>query len=280
MRTLKDKIALVTGAGSGIGRATALELAREGCDVALNDVNVKPLRDVEKEIRKLGRRALAAPVDVSQLPQVKKMCRAALKKFGRVDILVNNAGIGIGGDAANIPLTEWERIIRVNLLAHIYTVKLLLPQMLSRGEGHLVHVASAAGMIGIPHQAPYGVTKFAVVGLAESLAAELLPKGIGITLVCPAAVRTPIIDSVRVHFASDEEARLATEAGRNLLRDGAKPEELARKIVRAIKKNRYFVTTTGLLQPLMLMRALSPDASIRTSARVFNALRAVYGRKR
>ncbi len=281
MKSLKDKIALVTGAGSGIGRATAVELAREGCRVVLNDIEAEPLRDVEQEIVDLGRRALVSPADVSKLPQVEKMCADALAAFDRVDILVNNAGFGVGGDMQNIPLEDWDNIIGVNLLAHIYTVKLLLPQMLGHGEGHLVHVSSAAGMLSVPFLSPYCVTKHAVVGLAESLAAELSPKGIGVTLVCPSPVQTPIMRRrQRIYFSSKDDEYAAMKFMHDVVDSGMRPEKLAKKIVRAIYKNQYLISTSGALKAVVIAKAFFPSAGYRFSSLLSRTMRWYFLRKR
>lgn len=281
MKSLKDKVALVTGAGSGIGRATAIELAREGCHLVLNDIETEPLRDVEKQIVDLGRRVLFAPADVSKLPQVEKMCADALSAFGCVDILVNNAGFGVGGDMHNIPLEDWDSIIGVNLLAHIYTVKLLLPQMLGRGEGHLVHVSSAAGMLAVPFLSPYCVTKHAVCGLAESLAAELSPKGIGVTLVCPSPVQTPIMRRrQRVYFSSEDDAYAAMKFMHGVVDGGMLPEKLAKKIVRAIYKNQYLISTSGALKAVLIAKAFFPSAGFRFSSFLSRTMRWYFLRNR
>lgn len=267
MKDLRDAVALVTGAGDGIGRATALALARAGCHVAINDVRADSLAPVEAEIRALGRRSAAVPADVGSREEAEAMCRRAAEALGRVDLLVNNAGIGMGGRMDDITLEEWDLILRVNLMAHIWTVREVLPGMRERGRGHLVHVSSFDGLASTGILLPYGVTKFAVVGLAEALAAQLRPAGVGVTVVCPGFVRTGIAE--RGHYAGldgAERKRMIAEA-RSLLDRGKDPAVVGEKIVRAIRRNRFLVLTDWWERPLLWLRLLSPQLSIWINAK-------------
>lgn len=266
MKDLTNKIALVTGSGDGIGRAIALELAKAGCDLALNDIRPEKLDEVEKGIRALGRRTLRVPADVSDRLQAESMCSAAVREFGRVDILVNNAGVAVFGKMPEIPIEDWQWIVGINLWAHIFTVRTLLPEMIKRGEGHLVHVASMAGLVSPGRVLPYGVTKFAVVGLAEGLAAEVRPTGVGVTVVCPYFVNTDMAQRARYVTPDQAVKDSFLQEGQRWTGTGASPEAVALKTVSAIRKNRFLVTTHWSTRILMVVRALFPQQAINGNA--------------
>lgn len=182
---LKDKVAVVTGAASGIGREMARRYHAEGAGhVFVADLNADALAEVADEIG-----GTAVVTDVSSEDQIKALISRAETDCGRIDLLCSNAGIGVGGgpEAAN---EDWQRIWDINLMAHVYAARHALPAMLERGDGYLLNTASAAGLLSQIGSAPYAVTKHAAVGLAEWLAITYGGRGIKVSVLCPQAVRT------------------------------------------------------------------------------------------
>ncbi len=236
MKNLKDKIALVTGAASGIGRATSLAFAAEGCDVVITDVNEEGLNSVAEEIKGLGRKALSLKADISNRNDVKSLCEKAVKEFGRVDILMNNAGVALFAELRDTDLDDWKWMLGVNLWGPIYTINYLLPRMAENKCGHIVNVASWAGLVGFGGNGAYSTTKFGVVGLTEVLRTELERFNIGVTVICPGAVQTNIFNSLKLKgFKKDI---------RNMpIFLSLTPEAMAKRIIRAVKKNRPQVIT-------------------------------------
>ncbi|MBI2890687.1 MAG: SDR family oxidoreductase [Nitrospirae bacterium] len=279
MKDLRDRVAVVTGAAGGIGRAIALELGRAGCRLVLNDLTESPLDGPAREIRRTGRAVVLAPADLANAAEATGVIRTAMEAFGRIDILINNAGVGVGGRMERIPHEAWEWIMGVNLWAHIHTVRAVLPHFVERGEGHLVHVASAAGLVAMGSMLPYSVTKFAVVGLAEALAQQVRPLGIGVTVVCPANVKTPIAEASRCHFGSPEKSDEALDAVRAFADAGIAPERVARKVVQAIRKDRFFVSTHGFVRPFAVARALFPDTTVRVAGWLDRRMMGYYTRR-
>src|SRR5438105_1823947 len=185
---LPGAVAVVTGAASGIGRATALALAREGADVVAADINdAGPVVD---EIEALGRRAIAMRVDVTQRIDVERLCADAIAWQGHCDVFVSNAGVGCVGAPQDFTFEQWEYLLRVNLWSCIWPLRTIIPHMLELGRGHLAFVSSGAGIEGQADRAPYNVAKFGIVGLAESLARYLADTDVDVTLVVPGAVAT------------------------------------------------------------------------------------------
>ncbi len=236
MKDLKDKIALVTGAASGIGRAASIAFARERCDVVITDVNGEGLKPVAEEIKALGRRALPVKADVSNKDDVKSLCEKAIGDFGRVDILVNNAGVALYAEIKDTDLSDWEWIMGINLWAHIYTLHYLLPQMVENRCGHIVNVSSWAGLVGFAGNGAYCVTKFGVVGLSEVLRTELERFNIGVTVICPGAVQTNIFNSLKLKGFKKDIRNMPVFLPMT-------PEAMAKKIIRAVKRNRPQVIT-------------------------------------
>ena len=191
MKDFKDKVALVTGAASGIGRAVAISLAREGAHVVLADVNEAGLNEVRGIAEGMRIKALAVRTDVSNAEEVKALCETAVGEMGGVDILVNVAGIGIVAEISEMELEDWHRILGVNLYGTIHTINFLLHQMIERRSGHIVNVASGCGLVALPALGGYNTSKFGLVGLTETLRAEVARFGIGVTAVCPGAVAVP-----------------------------------------------------------------------------------------
>lgn len=270
---IQDKVAVVTGAASGIGRATALALAAEGADLVLADVNDDRLRSVRDQIAAWGRQALALHTDVSDLEDVRDVFQLAMAEFGRVDILMNNAGVHLTGPAEKIPIADWEWVFGINLWGVVYGVHVFLPHMLERGSGHIVNTASMSGLIGAESSIPYVATKFAVVGMSECLAAYLRPKGIGVTVVCPGFVATNIVERERLVPFGDgfDDARKAfVEALKqgdwsrfNLLPGGVvTSEHVAQKVVHAIRDNVFLVYTHPGHKEAVVQKAQDPEAAI------------------
>jgi NAD(P)-dependent dehydrogenase (short-subunit alcohol dehydrogenase family) len=236
MRDLNDKVAVVTGAASGIGQATAIEFADKGADLVVSDINEAGLAETVVAIEGKGRKAVALGVDVSRPEQVEGMVKKAIDVFGRIDILMNNAGVGLSGEMRFLSLKDWEWIVGINLWGPIYGIHFSLPQMLKQRSGHIVNVASAAGLIASPGMSAYTTTKFGLVGLSEVLRNELARFGIGVTVVCPGFVRTNIFDATELRGMKDE-------AGAKNLPSwlGISKETCAKDILRAVRKNKFLI---------------------------------------
>ena len=230
MRTLQNRVAVVTGAGSGIGRGLALEFAKRGCRVAIQDVAPDRIAQTADEVRTLGAEVLVDSFDVSSADAFKAFADRVQDELGGAQVLVNNAGVALSGDFVDLTLEEWEWIVGINLWGVVYGSKFFLPQMLAQEEGHLVNLSSLFGIIGVPSQTAYCATKFAVRGMTESLDIELADTNVGVTSVHPGAIATNIVIDSR-HHLSDHEDRKA----RKLIAKGMKPERAAQHIIDAIE---------------------------------------------
>ena len=190
MRGLKDKVAIVTGAGQGIGRAIALRLAHESVDIVVADVNVETASAVASEVQAAGRTALPIRTDVAQAKDRRALVDAALARFGKIDILVNNAGIVRVSDPLKITEEEWDLIQAVNVKGTYFTCQAVLPHMLERGAGRIVNLASIAAKAGSTMFIHYNVSKAGVVALTRNLAVAYGKRGINVNCVCPGIVDT------------------------------------------------------------------------------------------
>ncbi len=275
---IQGKIAVVTGAASGIGRSTALALAKEGADVVLADLNCDGLTKVRGEIEKLGRTGLAIPADVTKLNDIQNLYDRSISEMGRVDILMNNAGVHMSGPVEKTPVDYWKWIVDINLLSVVNGIHVFLPHMLERSSGYIVNTASSAGLAGdLDRSIPYTMTKFAVVGLSEGLAVYLRDKGIGVTVICPGLVSTNIAASQRftpVGDGHDESRRELLKAFEVNSKQGKfpdfvsdlissldspvaaalasviSPERVAEETIRAIRENTFLVVLPGELMSL------------------------------
>ncbi len=235
MKDLVGKLALVTGAGSGIGRATALLFAERGARVVAVDVDGARVEAVRAQLG--SKCVLARRVDVSQRGEMRALADEVHDSLGVLDVLVNNAGVGHGGGVVETPLTDWDWVLGVNLGGVIHGCHFFVPPMVARGSGgHIVNIASVFGLVAPAGAAPYAAAKFAVVGLSESLRAELLPHGIGVSTICPGLIATDIIERSRF---TDETLRPRMAAF--FAHRGQSPANVARAIARAIAKNTLMV---------------------------------------
>jgi NAD(P)-dependent dehydrogenase (short-subunit alcohol dehydrogenase family) len=196
---LERKVAIVTGAGSGIGRGIALAFAKEGAKLVVNDVNGKAAEAVASEIKTQGTEAIAVTADVSKNDQVQAIVKSALDTFGRIDILVNNAGysgehIGMG----NVTEADWDRTYAVNLKAHFLTCRAVMPHMIEQRSGKIINISSISGKTGSPGIPAYSATKAGVVNFTQALARELAPYRINVNAICPGLLWTPMwVESAR-----------------------------------------------------------------------------------
>jgi NAD(P)-dependent dehydrogenase (short-subunit alcohol dehydrogenase family) len=187
---LQDRVAVVTGAGRGIGRAIALELAREGADVALAARSTDEVEAVAAEVRALGRRALVVPTDVADEADARALIDRTMAEFGRLDVLVNNAGAVAREPLRELAVPDWDRVIAVNLRGTFLCSKFALEPMLARGEGWIVNISSGAGKRGVATRTAYSAAKFGVVGFTDALDAEVRPHGVRVHVICPGPVET------------------------------------------------------------------------------------------
>jgi len=243
----KGMTALVTGASSGIGRCLAQRLSREGARVALVARRAGELETLAAEIRAAGGEALALPCDVSDLASVEQACAQTIARFGRVDLLVNNAGYGHHRTFLEWDLADMEHMMRVNYLGTLYFTKLLLPQMVDRGRGWIVFVASVAGRIGTAQESAYAATKFAMVGFAEALSIEVEDSGVHVLTVCPGLIRTPFFDAEALE-------RMPPAAHRHFVA----PEKLVGAILKALARGSRQLTYPRSISLAYLVKALAP----------------------
>jgi NAD(P)-dependent dehydrogenase (short-subunit alcohol dehydrogenase family) len=239
-RDFSGKVAVVTGAGSGIGRSTALLLARLGARVHAGDIDAARAAEVVAEIESSGGRAIAYPLDVTDPAAVEAFAESVFAADGAVDVLHNNAGVGHGGPVEQTSLEEWQRVLGVNLMGVVHGIHFFVPRMLEQGRpGHIVNTASLAGLVPVAELAPYATSKHAVVGLSESLNAELSPRGIHVSAVCPGLINTPIIAAA--HLEGELGAQ-RERIQRFYERFGSSPEVVAKAVVDAIVRKKIIRT--------------------------------------
>lgn len=231
MREFQDKVAVVTGAAAGIGRATAIAFADRGTHLAIADVNAEGLAETKAIIGDRVR-VTTHRVDVGNAEAMRRFRDDVVAAHGRVDVLVNNAGITEFGTFAEQGLDVHEQIIGVNLWGVLHGCRVFLPDLSAQPDSHIVNISSMAGFVGIPYQALYCTTKFAVRGLSQALRAELAGSGIGVTSVHPGAVRTGLLGT-----SGSADRGLSDKMADLMLRFGYPVERAGRKIVRAVRRN-------------------------------------------
>lgn len=253
MKTLKGKVAVVTGAGSGIGRAMALRFAKEGASVVLADIEADALTESVALVRDEGAEAVDIVTDVSQFESVEALAEGTIEHFGTCHVLCNNAGVGGGGAIAKAQLVDWQWVMGVNLWGVIHGISAFLPIMEANGEeGHIVNTASVAGLVAGPGIGPYNASKFAVVGISETLHHELAAAGskVGVTVLCPGYVSTNIATSQRNRPSHLQRERKAGGEARSRNADiassvagGMDPAQVADLVVRAVYGSHFWVVT-------------------------------------
>ena len=255
MKDLRGKVVVITGAGSGIGRATALRFARAGARLHLVDIAPAGLAAVCAEAEALGARTAAHQVDCADAAAVERLAAAVYgEPEGRVDVLHNNAGACLGGPIEKISLEDWRWIVDVNLWSVVHGVRCFVPRMIAQGGGgHIVNTASMAGLIGLPFVVPYCATKFAVMGLSEALQAELACHGLHVSVICPGGTRTGVLANGRLELPD----RFATWLTKAMSRWAPDPDRVARQVVEAVRANHSFVMTGVDLLPFWALRRIS-----------------------
>ncbi len=246
---LLGKIAIITGASSGIGRATALLFAKAGVCLALAARREAALQELAAEIQKMGGKTLIFPIDVTQREQVEAMTRQVLSQWGRVDILIANAGEYIRGPIVDLDPADLQRSLDINYFGGVYCIKAVLADMLARKSGHIVAVTSMDGKIGLPPDAPYVSAKFALTGFLEVLRQEVSDHGIVVTNVLPGRVDTVMIEQLRFSWVSPK----------------ISPETVARSVVDAIRKRKAIVIVPPQAKLLYYINVFAPRLSDRLS---------------
>lgn len=236
MKDLHGRVAVVTGASSGIGRATAARLAGEGCVLALVDIDGVRLEETARLVEAAGVRSSRHLADVSDASQMAALPREIVEEHGRVNILVNNAGVSVLKTFEDHSLDDFQWLIGINFWGVVHGCKFFLPVLREADEAHIVNVSSMFGFIGVPGQSSYCASKFAVRGFSESLWAELRHTQVGVTSVHPGGVATGIARGVRV---SHEAQRAQLQKG--MKKYGHPPEDVASAIVRGIRGNKLRV---------------------------------------
>jgi NAD(P)-dependent dehydrogenase (short-subunit alcohol dehydrogenase family) len=239
---MKGKVIVVTGGASGIGAALVRRFAQEGAaGLVVADMNHDAAQAMANEVN-----GLAVRTDVSNEADVQALIAQATQRFGRVDVLCSNAGIALGG-GVDAPNADWQRIWEVNLMAHVYGARAVLPQMVERGAGYLLQTASAAGLLSHPDSALYAVTKHAAVSFAEWLSMNYGDKGIRVSCLCPQGVRTPML--------------MGPEGGRKsfLLEGSVSAEQVADDVIAAMREERFLVLPHPEVHEYMQRKAADVD---------------------
>jgi len=255
---LSGRLCVVTGAASGIGRATAVEAAGRGARLVLVDINAEPLAGVAAQLGEAV--VLQRALDVADYDAVRMLADDVHAAHGPADVVMNIAGIATWGSVEQLTHEQWRRTVEVNLMGPIHVIECFVPAIIAaKRRGQIVNVSSAAGLLGLPLHAPYSATKFGLRGISEVLRFDLRRRHIGVTLVCPGAVDTGLVQTVDIAGVSAE-ARQASGLTDRFRRHAAPPEKVARQIVDAVTHNRFLVYTSLDIRLVYLVERIAPRA--------------------
>jgi NAD(P)-dependent dehydrogenase (short-subunit alcohol dehydrogenase family) len=256
---LRGARCLVTGAASGIGRATAIAAAERGAVLFLTDIQAEALEAVAEEIRARGGTvAYAKPVDITDHDAIAAMAAVAHAEGGSMDAVMNVAGVSTWGTIERLRHDDWRKMVEVDLMGPVSVLECFVPAMIeARRGGHVVNVSSAAGLFGLPWHGAYSAAKFGLRGVSEVLRTDLRRHGIGVSLVCPGAVRTPLVSTVEI-VGVDREAPAMRKLVERFERHAVSPERVAERILVAVEKNRYLVFTSADIHALYLTQRFIP----------------------
>ncbi|VFQ44968.1 SDR family oxidoreductase [Desulfoluna butyratoxydans] len=263
----QKKRIVITGGGSGLGRALALVYARKGWRVCIADMDPRTLEETGRLIDERGGEALTRQCDVTAQGAFKELAQTVEECWGGLDVLVNNAGVGAAGTLDAIPEDRWEWIMDVNLKAVIRGCRRFTPLMEAQGSGHIVNVASSAGIVSFPEMSSYNVTKAGVISLSETLYSELASKGIGVTVAAPTFFKTNLME--RFHSTDDQQRKVAEGF---FAKTRYTAEDVARDIEKAVRRKRLYVIPQWDGKVMWWMKRLSPE--------LFHRGMAVFTKKR
>jgi short-subunit dehydrogenase len=274
----KDKVVVITGAAHGLGEATARAFAARGARLALCDIDGEGLQRVKGELEALGVEVLTRIVDVTQPQQFQEFSARVYKEFGQVDVLVNNAGVVLAGRMEDMTLEDWKWIVDINIWGVVHGTHFFYPRMARRGSGHIVNIASAAGLIPLTLLSAYSGTKSAVVSMTRVWRAEGALHGVGFTAVCPGVMNTNIANSVRIRTGTEFKkiSPPGEKVNRLLASKRYDPANVAEAVVRAVEKNKSVVPVGIETRAFDLVDRLSRrfvDFVLKTSARFGERLR-------
>lgn len=266
MESLKNKVAFITGGGHGIGLAIGRIFAQQGARVVLADINEKRLASAKETLASTDLSVETVVCDVADPDALRRAADFTLERFGKVHIVVNNAGVSLAGKPGKIPLEDWRWIVDINLMSVAYGVEIFTPLIQSHGEGgYFINTASMAGHIAGPAMSPYHATKFAVVGYSESIRADLATDNIGVSVLCPAWVRTDIHNagvnkpSLTNRAAADESSSNEPEAGiadiAAVIESGIAPDDLAQWVLECMLDKRFYIFSHPLMTQHLDARA-------------------------
>lgn len=248
MKHLANKVAVITGAAGGIGRALALECARAGMDLALADIDHARMEEVAAQISALGRRCICVPTDVRNADAMQALLDRTLAELGSCHLMFNNAGVFNATPLLETSAAQFQRVIDINIAGVVHGSRIFAAHFVRQGEGHVINTASAAGLFPVPGMSGYSLSKFAVVGFSLQLRWELAAHGVGVTVLCPGTVKTDILTREGVGFKPDEAEKM--------IKDAPNPEGLAQKTLRAVRRDQALVRYGFDAYAMSLLRLL------------------------
>lgn len=227
---------IITGAGSGIGRALAYEFAKKQWNIIIAEINDTRAQETADQVKNLGGRAIVVHCDVTRPADIDKVMETATKELGGVDVMINNAGVSAGGYMEKISLEDWNWILDINLKSVIYGCRAVIPIFKKQKSGYIINVASYAGLVCLPEMSSYNVAKAGVIAISETLRTELSPLGIGVSVVCPSFIKTNLMDQFR-----SPDARQRNLAQGFFNKSIMSVEAVARCIIRSVSRNRMHI---------------------------------------
>lgn len=251
-KAFNDKVAIVTGGASGIGRWIATCLAERGARVVIADVNEEGAGDVRAELERAGGRVQSVAVDVRDREAVNALVNGVADEHGRLDLMFNNAGVCVVGDAAKISDAQWDAMIDVNIRGVVHGTTAAYERMAKQGHGHIVNTGSIAGLVPTPNFAGYAMSKHAVVGLSVSLRIEAARKGVKVSVVCPGVIDTPMLHETAVTVGIDR------DEVRHKLMMPYSAEQCARDLLEGVVRNDAVIVVTPVAKTLHAMHRASP----------------------